>query len=462
MQKQIMPKTLILLLFSIQLGFSQKPNVLVLLADDLGYGDLSGFGSATIQTPYLDKLANQGVRLTSFYSGSAVCTPSRACFLTGQYPRRFGIGEHFKDQGEHLPLSSITLAEILLEAGYFTAHIGKWHLGGLRLKDLNNKLVPGPLEHGFLHAVTNVEGAPIRSEHIKNRTLYREGYKTVIKNGKRVRLSPKHLTTLEVDEALEAVRIAQKKQQPFFVNLWFDAPHTPYEPAPEPHLSKYKEQGAEGDQLLFRSMVSHLDAEIGRLLDSLQTMGALDNTIVLFSSDNGPAYQGSPGPFKGGKTDLHEGGIRVPFIAYWKEHIENKGTVHSPMHMVDILPTIASLTNTRLPIATDGKNKSNLLVQNGAYQQENYFWQMNVYSHFQNQGPKPQPYATAIYKEGPWKLLADDNGPTELFYLPNDPREIYNLKEKEGERVNIMYEKLLEFLQEPMDTSGYQTFENEN
>jgi arylsulfatase A len=172
------------------------PNIIFILADDLGYADLSCYGSPSVHTPHLDSLAAAGMQFTRFYAGLAVCSPSRACFLTGRFPLRFDIRRHFNDRDEHLPASAHTLADYLRAAGYATQHIGKWHLGGLREEDVaartaGKPTLPGPLQHGFDYSLSSVEGAPIRPQLIRERKLYREGGHRLIRNDRRAAVNPK-------------------------------------------------------------------------------------------------------------------------------------------------------------------------------------------------------------------------------------------------------------------------------
>ena len=440
----------------------QPTNVIVLLADDLGYGDLSCYGSQSIETPHIDALARRGMRFTQFYSASAVCSPSRAALLTGRYPLRYGITGHFTDNREHLPPGSTTLAELLGEAGYRTVHIGKWHLGGLRPRDYEAREAgrvagPGPLQHGFAHSLTSIEGAPIRPQLITERQLYRRGGHYMVRNDRRAPETDRHWTDIKVDEAIEQIGVARKEGRPFYLNLWFDVPHTPYEPAPEPHLSKYAALGVTGDQLYFRSMVSHLDANIGRLVDHLEQTGELERTLIVFTSDNGPAFQGNPGPFRGGKTDLHEGGVRVPFFAVWPGRIPAGSRSFSVLHMTDLLPTICTAVGVPVDTATlDGRNQLPRLLEDSYVERPApLFWQMQLYGHFQNQGPKPSPYATATVQQGGWKLLADEDGPTELFNLREDFRELYDLSDERPGKVDSLYRQLQSFLTAQRDTSGF-------
>lgn len=297
-----------------------KPNVILLLTDDMGYGDLTCYGGQAVQTPNIDALAQEGMRYARFYSASAVCSPSRAAILTGKYPLRFNITKHFWKRTDFLPAVSHTLPRLLSNAGYITSHIGKWHLGGLRKEHINARLKgqktnPGPMQHGFDHSLAGIEEKVPRGDLIVKRRLYRDGGKYLIRNDQYAPEDTAHLTAIKFNEAIMLLDQYKDRDKPFFMNLWFDVPHTPYEPAPEPHLTKHKYKGATGDQLYFRSMVSFLDEGIGRLIEGLKERGMYENTIMIFTSDNGAAWEGEVGPFKGGKTDLHEGGIRVPFFA---------------------------------------------------------------------------------------------------------------------------------------------------
>lgn len=435
---------------------SSQPNILILFADDLGYSDLSCYGSQSIETPHIDDLAKQGMRFTRFYSGSAVCSPSRACLLTGKFPLRFDIRQHLHDSTDYLVPESVTLPEILKKEGYSTAHIGKWHLGGLRPMDFAQRMagrpaLPGPLQHGFDYYLTNTEGAPIRPRLIQERKLYHEGGKYMIENDHQLPPNPKHWEEIKVDKAIELMGKYQEQNQAFFINLWFDAPHTPYEPAPEPHLSKYSKLGITGDQLLFRSMVSHLDANIGHLIKALKDKGLYENTIIIFASDNGPAFEGSPGPFKGGKTDLHEGGIRVPAFIVWPGHIPAGVHTFETGHMADILPTVCEAIGiSDIPTDLDGKSILPLLMaQNDAIDQGILLWQMDLYKQFQNQGPKPTPYVTTVATKGNWKMTAIDDKPAELFNLAQDHRELYNLLGTNPEIEAELLQAIKQFLAKP-------------
>jgi len=433
-----------------------KPNIILLLADDLGYGDLTCYGGQAVHTPNIDKLAQAGIRYTRFYSASGVCTPSRASILTGKYPLRFDIRMHFKDAGEHLPAGIETLPKILKEAGYATAHIGKWHLGGLRKEDYEARFAglkadPGPLQHGFDYALTSIEGPP-RQRLLKERKLYRESGKYLIRNDQHAPADFNHWTEIKINEAITLLEEWKNEEQAFFLNLWFDVPHTPYEPAPEPHLSKYEKMDATGDQLYFRSMVSHLDENIGRLVSKLKELGLYENTLILFTSDNGAAWEGEVGPFKGGKTDLHEGGIRVPFFAVWPEKITENQVTFQTGHHIDLLPTICEAVGASYQEEIDGISLIPNLTELTEIKRGVLYWQLNIYQVLQRHYRKPEPYASTVAFRGPWKLLLDSVTPLELFHLENDPHEVMNLLKEYPEIVKELTDETKQFLNQPRNS----------
>ena len=228
-------------------------------------------------------------------------------------------------------------------------------------------------------------------------------------------------------------------------------PHTPYEPAPEPHLGRYK-AAARGDQLLFRSMVSHMDAKIGQLVDRLKTLGIYQDTLIVFTSDNGPAWEGNPGPWKGGKTDLHEGGIRVPMIAVWPGHIPPGTTSGTLAHTNDVLPTCCAAAGVRLPkdLKVDGVDLLAHLTRGEPVRNRGtVFWQLDLYPWIQRRMAKPKPYATEIARRGRWKLLAKEGKPVELFDLTADPGETQSVLAQHPKLAAELAAELQAWLAEP-------------
>ena len=240
------------------------PNFVLLLADDMGYADPSCFGGKADTTPNLDRLAASGMKFTQFYAGSAVCTPTRASVLTGRYPLRFDIRQHFPDDESHLPAAAVTLPELLKTAGYATAHVGKWHLGGLHQKHIRDRAqsIPGPHQHGFDHYLCQNEEQPQRGKMGRERTLYRRGGTCLIRNEENVPATDpyfdRHFTDINGDETVRLIEQFADAGKPFFINVWWLVPHTPYEPAAEPFWGQTAAAGISDDQHRFRSMVAHM------------------------------------------------------------------------------------------------------------------------------------------------------------------------------------------------------------
>ena len=440
-----------------------KPNIILILADDMGYEDPACFGGKAVATPNLDSLARSGMRMTRFYAASAVCTPTRASIMAGRYPLRFDIRSIFPDNESHLPRGVVTLPKLLCDAGYATAHVGKWHLGGLHVahaKDRANS-IPGPHEQGFEHYLCQIEEPPLRPQLIKARRLYRDGGTCLLRDD--VQVLPEdpyyhqHFTDIVGDEAIRLVEEFHKEKRPFFLNIWHMVPHMPYEPGSEPHFKQTATPGIADDQHCFRSMVAHMDAKIGALLAKLDQLGIRDNTLILFTSDNGGAYEADNGPLKGGKTDLHEGGIREPLIVSWPGKVPAGRTSAAMAGSVDILPTFCAAAGVAVPAAAklDGINLLPHLIEGRDISNRGpMFWQLDLMSKMQRHEPKPQPYATEVVMEGRWKLLARDGQPVELFDLESDIGEKNNLLEKHPETVKKMADQIRGFLSSPRDRSG--------
>lgn len=434
----------------------KRPNILLLMCDDMGWCDLSCFGNDRVQTPNVDRLAVEGLRMTQFYAAAAICTPTRASVLTGRYPLRFDIDAHFTDQGEFLPRCP-TLPMLLKQAGYATGHVGKWHLGGVRVKDTQMRdRVPGPREHGFDRYLTQIEEQPLRGTLGRERTLYRKGGTCLLRDEQPVRADDPYYdmywTDIIGEHTTKLIRQFHGQGKPFFLNVWWLAPHTPYEPAPEPHWSQTAAEGISEDQHRFRSMVVRMDYQVGRILRTLDDLGIADNTLVLFVSDNGGAYEANIGPLKGGKTDLHEGGIRVPFIARWPRRIKPGMESRELGHTNDLLPTCCAVAGTPLPDdhQCDGLNLLPLLTGRAdRLERGMMFWRVKLYKHLQRHYPKPKPYATEVARRGRWKLLAFNGEPVELIDMEADLVEQRNLLEERPDVAQSLHRELTTWLDEP-------------
>ncbi len=443
---------------------AKRPNIIFILADDLGYADLSCFQSKAVRTPHLDGLAAGGTRMVNFYAASAVCSPSRAAILTGRYPLRYDIRRAFTDDEAHLPVSQNELPHLLRRAGYSTAMVGKWHLGGLHRKHIADRKnsIPGPHQHGFDHYLCQNEEQPMRGRMGKERTLYRKGGTCLIRNEQSVPPSdpyyPMHWTDIVGDESVRLIERLHARGNPFFLNVWFLNPHAPYEPAPEPHWSRTAAPGISEDQHCFRSMVEHMDAKIGAMLAKLDQLGIRENTLLIFTSDNGGAWESDVGPYKGGKTDLHEGGIRVPAIFHWKGVIPAGKTSTSFGHHCDLLPTLCEAAGIAVPrdARLDGVSLWDCLVKAQPCPARGpVFWQMDLMKQIQRRHPKPLPYATEVARMGSWKMLAVDGRPLALYDLDSDPTEQTSVLEKNPQIANRLAQELRGFLTAERDRSGF-------
>ena len=307
------------------------PNIILILADDLGYGDLGSYGAELIKTPHIDRLAEEGIRLTDFYASSNVCSPSRAGLLTGRYAVRDGLAARTVavHDTRGLPAETTTIATLLKAHGYRTALIGKWHLG--HHTEAQRPNAQGfDLFYGLLHP--NDEEQP----------LYRNT---------RASTEPLMQSALTRRFTEEAQRfIDQSEGQPFFLYMSHIAPHIPLAPSPE--FANTSEAGAYGD------VIQELDWSVGQLLDAVERRGIAENTIVIFSSDNGPFPEGSAGGLRGGKATAWDGGYRVPFIARWPGRIPAESTSGAIAMNIDLLPSIAAVAGAAIApnSVLDGRN----------------------------------------------------------------------------------------------------------
>lgn len=362
---------------------SKKPNIIILLADDLGYRDLSCYGSVQVNTPNIDKLASTGIRFTDFYAGSAVCSPSRAALLTGRFPLRTGVYSWIHPSHKmHLPTEEITIAEVLKESGYATAHIGKWHLGDNLIEGSGPR--PNPKDQGFDYWLATANNAV--PSHYKPENFVRNGKSVGITNG--------YSSGLLVDEALDWLTTKREKSKPFFVNIWFHEPHAPVA-APDELTEKHKNTSLPA----YYGSIENMDFAVGRLLDQLKELGEADNTIVIFMSDNGSymGRSGSNGEFKNGKTTLWEGGIRVPGIISWPGVVPSGRIENTPAGVVDILPTISDIVGAKISPnrVMDGMSLMALFKDKSFKREKPLYW---FYS--------PSRPVTVI-RDGDWSLIAD-------------------------------------------------------
>ncbi len=343
-----------------------KPNIVILLADDLGFKDVGCYGGPVI-TPNIDHLAAEGVRFTDFYSGCAVCSPSRATLLTGRQHIRAGIYSwvNVKTHKSHLLEREITIPEILKGQGYDTAHFGKWHLG-LPYGKYTDK--PTPDKHGFDYWFTTENNA--EPSHKNPVNFYR--------NGKPVGKLEGYSCQLVVDEAINWLDNHHDPKKPFFLNIWFHEPHD-RRAAPEEISNLYE---GETKEKVYSGTIDNTDRAIGRLLKKLKKVAPVENTLIIYASDNGSVFPSRVGNLRGKKATNWEGGIRVPGIFYWPGKIPKGKTISTPAGLVDILPTLCSVLDQPNPkgVFIDGSNIKPLLMDQEAKftRHQPLFWHLHM------------------------------------------------------------------------------------
>jgi arylsulfatase A-like enzyme len=322
----------------------RPPNIVIILADDLGYADIAGFGAPAGETPHLDRMAREGIRLTSFYAAQAVCSASRAALLTGTYPNRIGIRGALDHRARYgLNAAEQTIAEALRTRGYATAAIGKWHLGH------HPEFLPA--RHGF----DEYFGLPYSNDmwprHPTSRNFYPE--LPLIEGERIIRLDPdqSQLTTQYTERAVGFIE--RNRDRPFFLYLAQSMPHVPL-------FVSDKHRGRTG-RGLYRDVIAEIDWSVGQILETIKRQGLDRETLVIFTSDNGPwleygDHAGSRGHLRGSKGTAFEGGVRVPFIARWPGRIPAATASHTPAMTIDLLPTLAALAGS--PVSTERSSSS--------------------------------------------------------------------------------------------------------
>ena len=425
-----------------------QPNVVILLADDLGYKDVGCYGGP-VQTPAIDQLAKDGVRFTDFYSGCAVCSPSRATLLTGRHHIRTGVYSWISDEGQnsHLLLRERTIAEILKDRGYSTAHIGKWHLG----LPTKNRSKPTPSHHGFDYWFTTWNNASPSHKNPNN----------FIRNGEAVGPLEGYSCQLVADEAIDWLDNHRHPKAPFFLNIWFHEPHAPIA-APDEIVSSYGE--LKDRAAIYSGTIDNTDRAISRVVEKLKTMGVRENTLIIYASDNGSYRDDRTGNLRGRKGSNWDGGIRVPGIFSWPEVIRKNRAVKEPAGLVDVLPTLCGLLHLEVPQdrAIDGSDLSPLLKGeiNRFQRHQPMFW------HLQKSRPM------VAMRDGDFSLVANPdyeisqsnmfqeswiprvkNGgyqDFQLFDLNKDPGQTQNIASDNPELLKKLKAKLLKINQSIM------------
>jgi len=428
-----------------------KPNIILMMADDLGYGDTGFTGNKIIKTPSLDQMAKEGVIMTNFHSGGSVCSPTRGTFLTGRHHHRYGI---FWANVGHLPKEEITLAEILKEQGYTTGHFGKWHLGTLSkiMSAKGEKRKPAqnyspPAWHGYdTSFVTESAIAlwdPAKGNRAKNNPFWLNGV-ALSSNDPSLQGGASRVV---MDKALPFIEKSVDEQKPFFAVIWFHAPHMDVVAGPK-YLAQYQ---GHGEAAHYYGVVTEMDEQIGRLRRELKRLGVDRNTLITFTSDNGPEGKKPKGRaagvtdgLKGRKRNLYEGGVRVPTLALWPEKIQAGRVIDTTASTLDYLPTINEIFGYQMsddrPI--DGTSILPLLLGREAKEKR---YERN----------KVIPFIAKdklSLIDGNYKLvtnahaLANNLTEAELYDLALDRGETTNIAANHPKRVNAMTEQVKTFV----------------
>jgi arylsulfatase A-like enzyme len=416
---------------------ARKSNIVVILVDDLGYGDLSSYGAKDLKTPHIDGLVAAGIRFDNFYANCPVCSPTRASLLTGRYPDKVGvpgvIRTHITNNWGHLAPQAVLLPKLLKRAGYHTAIVGKWHLG---LQSPNIPNVRGfDHFHGYL--------GDMMDDYYNHR---RHGINYMRLNSKEI--DPKgHATDLFTQWAIDYIKERAKSKRPFFLYLAYNAPHTPIQP-PKDWLEKVKkrEKNISDKRAKLVALIEHLDDGIGKVIASLKRNDLDDNTLIIFTSDNGGQLNvgANNGPLRAGKQDMYEGGIRVPMCAVWPEKIKAGSRGDRVALTMDLFPTICEAAGAVVDNEIDGRSILPTLLGKSRPAEERFlFWVRR-----EGGGYGGRAYYAARY--GDFKLMQNNPfEPLQLYNLKEDPKE-----QKPLERRHPMYNKLFSALRNHIIEAG--------
>jgi arylsulfatase A len=418
-----------------QAANSSKPNVIIILTDDQGSMDVNCYGARDLYTPNLDKLAKTGVMFTQFYSGSSICSPSRACLLTGKSPQSARLATNascmYGDAG--MPNNQVTIAEVFKKAGYSTAHIGKWHVG------YSEETMPNA--QGFDYSFGHMGGCIDNYSHF----FYWGGANRhdLWENGKEVFEDGKFFSELMIQRASKFIKT--NKKAPFFLYYAFNTPHYPLQP-----LKKWRDyyKNLPMPRRDYAAFISTTDEYIGRLIKIIDDEGIRNNTIIMYLSDQGHSCEdrtfgggGYAGPYRGAKFSLFEGGIRIPAMISWPGNLPADRSVKEVCLSMDLLPTLAKLSGiTDIPVDIEGQDISPVITSNASSQHKVIFWQL------------ADQWAV---RKGDWKLIGNPKDPANpnsinkerdklfLVNLSADISESINLSDKEPTKLQEMIKEYL-------------------
>jgi arylsulfatase A len=407
-----------------------KTNFLVILCDDLGYGDVGCFGNKTIQTPSIDKLAAEGMKLTACYASAPVCSPSRTGLLTGRTPYRVGVYDWIPAGSPmHLRKSEVTVAALLQKAGYDTCHAGKWHCNG----KFNSPEQPQPGDLGFDHWFSTQNNAAPSHRNPVN----------FVRNGKPVGPTEGFSSSVVADEAIGWLEKRKDPRRPFFLFVCFHEPHEPID-SPAELVARYPQATKRGEAL-HHANVTQMDSQVGRLMAALERLKLRDDTLVFFTSDNGPETldryagawrsHGSPGPLRGMKLWLYEAGFRVPGVIRWPGKTKPGQVCDEPVCNLDVLPTFCEIAGIAPPAdrALDGASFLPIFAGKPIARKQPLYWQYD----------RALGWAKLAMRDGDWKVLADAKQTKfELYNLRQDIGEKQDLAAQEPERLKTMAARL--------------------
>lgn len=429
----------------------RKPNILFLLIDDMGYADLSCFGQRNITTPNIDRMASEGVKFTQFYVNAPICSPSRCSLLTGQYPARWHITSYLAERAlnekrgmaQWLDPKAPSLARIFQEHGYATGHFGKWHLGGQR--DVGE--APLVVDYGFNKVITSFEGLGDRFLPLLDAFDGKPPQRYGLGSGKLGRgtitwIDRSKITTAWTDAAIAFINVAEKRDQPFYINLWPDDVHSPFFP---PAALR----GDSAKKTLYLGVTKALDEQVAVIFNRIRDDPVLrDNTLIVIASDNGPEPgAGSAGEFRGHKGNLWEGGIREPLIVWGPGLLSGKaaGTTDetSVIAGMDLLPSLLSIAKIALPntVVPDGEDRSAAMLGEPLSSRAKAIYWLRPPD---RPGTVADRWPDLAMRDGEWKLLCMFDGSSpQLYDLTHDPAERHNLADASVDRVTAMRTSLL-------------------
>ncbi len=432
------------------------PNIVFILIDDMGYGDLSCYGNTAFETPNIDRLARRGIKFTQFYVNAPICSPARVGITTGQYPARHKINSYLNNRAKNgrrgmvdfLDPKAPAVAREFKKAGYATAHFGKWHQGGGR--DVDD--APHPQAYGFDESLVSFEGLGDRI--LPPGGLSQQSAK--LKQGK-ISHVPKHKQTeIYVDRTIGFIE--RHRREPFYVHLWLNDVHDGHDPRPDV-LVKFKNASDNPFERKFFAVMDEMDRQLGRLFDRIEQLNLSKKTLIVLASDNGPTAwaryskagfdpPGSTGGLRGRKWSLYEGGIREPLIVCWKGTVPaGKTDDTSVLAGTDLFPSFRAIAGIDVSdIAFDGQDMSRALLGAPTKRQRPIFWEYGRDDSYLKPAAENDRSPNCAMREGNWKLLVNADGTCrELYDLATDAKESTNLAKKHPDVAKRLADKLLEW-----------------